>query len=95
MDDVLALKKKMITACRILDKEGITGDTGHFSVRCPDKNCVLMNGRVGPGQTSVEDIVHLDLDGKKIGGQQEGIASGSGGGYERIWNYYVWKLGQK
>ena len=31
-------------------KEDIMDELGHFSVRCPEKSGILMNGKVSPGQ---------------------------------------------
>lgn len=71
MDNLKELKKKMITACQILDKEGILDELGHFSVRCPEKGGVLINGKVSPGQAQENDFILLDLDGNKMEGDLE------------------------
>lgn len=71
MDIIAELKQKLVTACRILDKEKIMDELGHFSVRLPDKHRVLMNGRISPGQAREESLIILDLDGKKIEGELE------------------------
>ena len=65
------LIQTLITACRILDKEGIMDELGHFSVRWPEKDAVLINGKVSPGQATEADIVLLDLNGKKLAGDLE------------------------
>ena len=64
------LKQKLVTACRILDAEGIMDELGHFSVRTPDGN-ILMNGKVSPGQATEGDMVLLDLEGNKVEGSVE------------------------
>lgn len=71
MDIIAELKQKLVTACRILDREKIMDELGHFSVRLPDKDRVLMNGRISPGQTKEESLIILDLDGKKVEGELE------------------------
>jgi len=68
------LKKTLITACRILDREGVMDELGHFSVRCPEKGGVFMNGKVSPGQATEEDIILLDLEGNKLEGELEAAA---------------------
>jgi HCOMODA/2-hydroxy-3-carboxy-muconic semialdehyde decarboxylase len=68
------LKQKLIMACRILDGEGVMDELGHFSVRCPEKGGVFINGKVSPGQAGEEDIVLLDLDGNKLEGDLEPAA---------------------
>ena len=75
MEALPELKEKLITACQILDREGIMDELGHFSVRCPEKGGVLINGKVSPGQATEKDIVLLDLDGNKLG-----VHQGTGGG---------------
>jgi HCOMODA/2-hydroxy-3-carboxy-muconic semialdehyde decarboxylase len=62
------LKQKLVTACKILDTEGVMDELGHFSVRIPGEDRVLMNGKVSPGQATEEDMVLLDLDGNKLEG---------------------------
>jgi HCOMODA/2-hydroxy-3-carboxy-muconic semialdehyde decarboxylase len=71
MDTISDLKQKLITACRILDREGIMDELGHLSVRCPNRDCILMNGGVSPGQARKEDIILLDLNGTKLQGKRQ------------------------
>ena len=71
MNDVKELKQKVVQACRILDEQGIMDELGHFSARLPTENLVLMNGKVSPGQATEDDIVILDLQGKKVDGRIE------------------------
>jgi ribulose-5-phosphate 4-epimerase/fuculose-1-phosphate aldolase len=71
MENLQELKEKLVTACRILDREGIMDELGHFSVRCPERGGVLINGKVSPGQARAEDIILLDLDGNKLEGDLE------------------------
>jgi len=68
------LKKTLITACRILDREGMMDELGHFSVRCPEKGGVFMNGKVSPGQATEKDIVLLDLEGNKLEGALDAVS---------------------
>jgi L-ribulose-5-phosphate 4-epimerase len=46
-------------------------ELGHFSVRISGEELVLMNGKVSPGQTTAEDLIILDLEGRKIEGKLE------------------------
>ena len=46
-------------------------ELGQFSVRCPEKGGVLINGKVSPGQAREEDIILLDLDGNRLKGKLE------------------------
>ena len=74
MGTISELKEKLITACRILDNEGVMDELGHFSVRCPEKNGVFINGKVSPGQAREEDIILVDLDGNLLEGDLEPAA---------------------
>jgi ribulose-5-phosphate 4-epimerase/fuculose-1-phosphate aldolase len=71
MDAMKELIETLVKGCRILDAEGIMDELGHLSVRSPEGNTVLMNGKVSPGQVTPDDIVHLDLNGNKIEGKSE------------------------
>ncbi len=71
MSAVSELKAKLLTACRILDSQGVMDELGHFSVRCPETGGVFINGKVSPGQATEADIVLLDLEGKKLAGDAE------------------------
>lgn len=71
MEAISELKEKLLTACRILDKEGVMDELGHFSVRCPERDGILMNGKVSPGQATKQDIILLDLEGNKLEGDLE------------------------
>jgi len=71
METLPELKQKLITACQILDREGVMDELGHFSVRCPEKGGVLINGKVSPGQAMEADIIMLDLEGNKLEGDLE------------------------
>ena len=71
MESYETLKKVLLTACRILDREGIMDELGHFSARVPGEDKVIMNGKVSPGQATEEDLVLLDLNGNKLDGRLE------------------------
>ncbi len=71
MEAYYELIEKLLTACRILDHEGIIDELGHFSVRIPDTDHVLINGKISPGQACEKDIVLLDLDGNRLKGELE------------------------
>jgi L-ribulose-5-phosphate 4-epimerase len=65
------LKELLVMASRILDDQGIMDELGHFSARVPNENLVIMNGKISPGQATEEDMVVLDLSGKKLEGRLE------------------------
>jgi len=64
------LKQKLVTACRILDREGITDGYGHVGVRVPDANAFLTIANVSPGCATVERLIMQDFDGKYLGGAE-------------------------
>ncbi len=66
-----SLRQKLLTGCGILDSEGIMDELGHFSVKIPGEDRVLINGKVSPGQATDKDLVLLDFDGNKIEGTLE------------------------
>ena len=64
------VKRKLVTACHILDREGITDGYGHVSVRVPGAPAFLTIANVSPGLASLERLIMMDLDGKYLGGAE-------------------------
>ena len=64
------LKAKVVNACLILDREGITDGFGHVSVRIPEQSAFLTIAQVSPGCAALDKLVLLDLDGNFLGGAQ-------------------------
>jgi ribulose-5-phosphate 4-epimerase/fuculose-1-phosphate aldolase len=62
------LKRKLVTACRILDREGITDGYGHVGVRVPGADAFLTIANVSPGCATVERLIMQDFDGNYLGG---------------------------
>lgn len=62
------LKRTLVTACRILDREGITDGYGHVGARVPGAEAFLTIANVSPGLAAVERLVMLDFAGKHLGG---------------------------
>lgn len=55
---------EVVTACAILDGEGLTDAFGHVSVRCADDE-LLLTPRVGPGLVREPDqLLRMGLDGE-------------------------------
>lgn len=73
MTDIEQLREKVAQACRIIGKLDLTkAATGHISARVPGTDHVLIRAR-GPGEsgvrfTTADDIIMVDLDGKKLDG---------------------------
>ncbi len=62
------LKQTLVTACHILDREGITDGYGHVSARVPGTTNFLTIANVSPGLASVDRLILMDCDGKYLGG---------------------------
>jgi L-fuculose-phosphate aldolase len=62
------LKAKVVNACLILDREGITDGFGHVSVRIPEQAALLTIAQVSPGCAALDKLVLLDFDGNFLGG---------------------------
>lgn len=63
-------KQTLVTACHILDREGITDGYGHVSVRVPGTTAFLTIANVSPGCASVDRLIMLDCDGVYLGGAE-------------------------
>src|SRR4030095_988230 len=69
-DDEPSLKVKVAQAVRMLAAEGLVGSSGHVSARVPGTDRVLINSRDASREVvEPEDIVTVDLNGKKIAGK--------------------------
>ena len=66
--DLKELKQKLVDACHILDREGITDGFGHVSARIPNTNVFMTIAAVSPRCATVDRLVMLDLDGNYLGG---------------------------
>ena len=56
------LKAKVVNACLILDREGITDGFGHVSARVPEQAALLTIAQVSPGCAALDKLVLLDFD---------------------------------
>jgi ribulose-5-phosphate 4-epimerase/fuculose-1-phosphate aldolase len=65
------VKRKLVTACRILDREGITDGYGHVSARVPGTTAFLTLANVSPGCASVERLIMMSCDGAYLGGVEK------------------------
>lgn len=64
------VKRTLVTACHILDREGITDGYGHVSARVPGTTAFLTIANVSPGCASLERLVMLDCEGNHLGGAE-------------------------
>ncbi len=58
------LKQTLVTACHILDREGITDGYGHVSARVHGTTTFLTIANVSPGLASVDLLILMDCYGK-------------------------------
>ena len=66
--ELTELTEKLITACRILDHEGITDGYGHVSVRVPAADAFITIANVSPGCVTRDRLIMQDLDGNYLDG---------------------------
>ncbi len=64
------VKRTLVTACHILDREGITDGYGHVSARVPGTTAFLTIANVSPGCASLDRLIMLDCDGAYLGGAE-------------------------
>lgn len=64
------LKRSVVIACRILDREGVTDGYGHVSARIPGTSAFLTLANVSPGLATVDRLVLMDCDGTVLGGAE-------------------------
>ena len=62
------LKEKLITACHILDHEGVTDGYGHISIRVPEADAFITIANVSPGCVTPDRLIMQDFDGNYLGG---------------------------
>jgi ribulose-5-phosphate 4-epimerase/fuculose-1-phosphate aldolase len=68
-DDLAALREDLVTANRILAREGVVDAYGHVSVRRPDAPGVFLLTRSrSPGLVLAEDVMEFDLNGAALHG---------------------------
>jgi ribulose-5-phosphate 4-epimerase/fuculose-1-phosphate aldolase len=76
MSGVQALRERLAQACRVLGKLDLTkAASGHLSARVPGTETLLIRAR-GPGEsgvryTTADDVITVDLDGKKRTGRED------------------------
>jgi ribulose-5-phosphate 4-epimerase/fuculose-1-phosphate aldolase len=64
------VKQTLVTACRILDHEGITDGYGHIGARVPGADAFFTIANVSPGLATVERLCMLDFAGNHLGGEK-------------------------
>ncbi|HEV8342337.1 MAG TPA: class II aldolase/adducin family protein [Candidatus Binatia bacterium] len=62
------LKQKLVTACHILDREGITDGYGHVSARVPGAQAFVTIANVSPGCATVDRLIMMDFEGNYLAG---------------------------
>lgn len=70
MTDLEALKKELATASRIMYREGLVEGFGHISIRIPGTDTYLIPPRMSPALVRPEDILTINLDGRKVAGEK-------------------------
>jgi ribulose-5-phosphate 4-epimerase/fuculose-1-phosphate aldolase len=62
------LTEKLMTACHILDHEGVTDGYGHISVRVPGADAFVTIANVSPGCVTRDRLIMQDFDGNHLDG---------------------------
>ena len=62
------IKKNLITACRILSREGLVQGFGHVSARIPDSDLFLLTPRISLALVQEKDLLVLNLKGEIVAG---------------------------
>jgi ribulose-5-phosphate 4-epimerase/fuculose-1-phosphate aldolase len=68
-NNVVDLKKNLISACRILSQEELVRGFGHVSARIPGTDLFLLTPRVSLALVKEKDLLTLDLQGKVVVGK--------------------------
>jgi len=63
------IKKNLVTACRILSREGLVRGFGHVSARIPDSDLFLLTPRVSLALVQERDLLELNLKGEIVAGK--------------------------
>ena len=69
MEVAARIKKDLITACRILSREGLVQGFGHVSARIPDSDLFLLTPRVSLALVQEKDLLELNLKGEIVAGK--------------------------
>src|SRR5581483_8402467 len=64
------LIEKLLTACHILDHEGVTDGYGHISVRVPGADAFITIANVSPGCVTRDRLIMQDFDGNHLDGAE-------------------------
>jgi ribulose-5-phosphate 4-epimerase/fuculose-1-phosphate aldolase len=62
------IKEAMLVACRIMDHFGLIQGFGHVTSRLPGTSNILVTPKKAPGLAKEEELVVIDMDGKKVEG---------------------------
>lgn len=70
MAEIETLKKDLATASRIMYREALVEGFGHISARVPGTDTFLIPPRMSPALVKPEDILTIDLEGRKVAGDK-------------------------
>lgn len=70
IDEVEALKEKMVLVCKVLQKQRVIDGYGHLTVRLADGR-ILSTPHMPPGKVALRDLIIIDAEGRKIEGAGE------------------------
>ena len=71
MEDIDALKRKLVTASHVMHDQGLVEGFGHISVRIPGTDRFLVPPRMSPALVQFEDVLTMNLAGERLEGVRQ------------------------
>ena len=71
MEDIDALKRKLVTASHVMHDQGLVEGFGHISVRIPGTDRFLVPPRMSPALVQYEDVLTMNLAGERLEGVRQ------------------------
>src|SRR5574342_290126 len=70
---ITELRARLVEASRILEREELFDTFGHVSLRLPETDQILITPSMAPGVVGPENLIVIDLRGKKLAGEGEPV----------------------
>lgn len=71
--DLTELRTRLVEASRVLGEEHLFDVFGHVSLRLSEGDRILITPSMAPGDIKPEDLMVMDLQGKKLAGEREPV----------------------
>jgi hypothetical protein len=86
------IKEAMLMACKIMDTFGLIQGFGHVTSRLPNTTNILVTPKKPPGLAREEELVIVDLQGKKV--KKVVVPENALIGWDEIAKYLGWTKGK-